>query len=106
MQCEMQLQGAIFIIHTIALIFVFLVTIIILFERSVERYIYKILPLANSDNPLSLQDKMLLNASFLCRLFLAKYDSPKNACVGGLILCSRYSYLVTQSYFQRSFFFN
>lgn len=63
MQCEMQLQGAI-IVHTIALIFVFLVTIIILFERSVERYIYKILPLANSDNPLSLQDKMLFNDFF------------------------------------------
>lgn len=59
MQCEMQLQGA--IVHTIALVFVFLVTIIILFERSVERYICKILPLANSDNPLSLQDKMLFN---------------------------------------------
>ena len=62
MQCEMQLQGA--IVHTFALIFVFLVTIIILFERSVERYIYKILPLANSDNPLSLQDKMLFNDFF------------------------------------------
>ena len=63
MQCEMQLQGT--IVHTIALIFVFLVTIIIiLFERSVERYIYKILPLANSDNPLSLQDKMLFNDFF------------------------------------------
>ena len=62
MQCEMQLQGA--IVHTIALVFVFLVTIIILFERSVERYIYKILPLANSDNPLSLQDKMLFNDFF------------------------------------------
>ena len=62
MQCEMQLQGA--IVHTIALVFVFLVTIIILFERSVERYIYKILPLANSDNPLSL-DKMLFNDLFM-----------------------------------------
>ena len=64
MQCEMQLQGAIIIVHTFALLFVFLVTIIILFERSVERYIYKILPLANSDNPLSLQDKMLFNDFF------------------------------------------
>lgn len=62
MQCEMQLQGA--IVHTIALIFVFLVTIIILFERSAERYIYKILPLANSDNPLTLQDKILFNDFF------------------------------------------
>ena len=43
MQCEMQLQGAIIIVHTIALIFVFLVTIIILFEWSTERYICKIL---------------------------------------------------------------
>ena len=65
MQCEMQLQGAIIIVHTIALLFVFLVTIIILFERSVERYICKILPLANSDNPLSLQDKMLFNDFFM-----------------------------------------
>ena len=63
MQCEMQLQGA--IVHTIALVFVFLVTIIILFERSVERYIYKILPLANSDNPLSLQDKMLFKIIYV-----------------------------------------
>ena len=65
MQCEMQLQGAIIIVHTIALIFVFLVTIIILFEWSAERYICKILPLANSDNPLSLQDKMLFNDFFM-----------------------------------------
>lgn len=64
MQCEMQLQGAI-IVHTIALLFVFLLTIIILFERSAERYICKILPLANSDNPLSLQDKMLFNDFFM-----------------------------------------
>ena len=64
MQCEMQLQGAIIIVHTIALLFVFLVTIIILFEWSTERYICKILPLANSDNPLSLQDKMLFNDFF------------------------------------------
>lgn len=62
MQCEMQLQGA--IVHTIALFFVFLVTIIILFEWSTERYICKILLLANSDNPLILQDKMLFNDFF------------------------------------------
>ena len=62
MQCEMQLQGA--IVHTIALIYVFLVTIIILFEWSTERYICKILLLANSDNPLILQDKMLFNDFF------------------------------------------
>ena len=62
MQCKMQLQGA--IVHTIALIFVFLVIIIILFERSAERYIYKILLLANSDNPLGLQDKMLFTVLF------------------------------------------
>lgn len=62
MQCEMQLQGT--IVHTIALIFVFLVTIIILFEWSAERYIYKILLLADSDNPLTLQDKMLFNDFF------------------------------------------
>ena len=65
MQCEMQLQGAIIIVHTIALIFVFLVTIIILFEWSTERYICKILLLANSDNPLILQDKMLFNDFFM-----------------------------------------
>ena len=70
MQCEMQFQGA--IVHTIALalIFVFLVTVIILFERSAERYICKILLLANSDNPLGLPDKMLFtvlfNDFFLC----------------------------------------
>lgn len=63
MQCEMQFQGAI-IVHTIALIFVFLVTIIILFERSAERYICNILLLANSDNPLGLQDKMLFTVLF------------------------------------------
>lgn len=40
------------------------ITIIILFERSAERYICKILLLANSDNPLSLQDKMLFNDFF------------------------------------------
>lgn len=62
MQCEMQFQGA--IVHTIALIFVFLVTIIILFERSAERYICNILLLANSDNPLGLQDKMLFTVLF------------------------------------------
>lgn len=62
MQCEMQFQGA--IVHTIALIFVFLVTVIILFERSAERYICKILLLANSDNPLGLQDKMLFTVLF------------------------------------------
>ena len=62
MQCEMQLQAA--IVHTIALIFVFLVTIIILFEWSTERYICKILLLANSDNPLILQDEMLFNDFF------------------------------------------
>ena len=56
------LQGA--IVHTIALIFVFLVTIIILFEWSTERYICKILLLANSDNPFILQDKMLFNDFF------------------------------------------
>ena len=65
MQCEMQLQGAIIIVHTFALLFVFLVTIIILFEWSAERYICKILSLANSDNPLSLQDKMLFNDFFM-----------------------------------------
>ena len=63
MHCEMQLQGA--IVNTLARIFVFLVTIIILFERSAERYIYKILLLNNSDNPLSLQDKMLFNDFFM-----------------------------------------
>lgn len=62
MQCEMQLQGT--IVHTIALVFVFLVTIIILFEWSAERYISKILLLADSDNPLTLQDKMLFNDFF------------------------------------------
>ena len=62
MQCEMQLQGA--IVHIIALIFVFLVTIIILFECSTERYLCKILLLANSDNALTLQDKMLFNDFF------------------------------------------
>lgn len=36
MQCEMQLQEAIIIVHTIVLIFVFLVTIIILFEGQLK----------------------------------------------------------------------
>ena len=64
MQCEMQYCREQFIVHTIALIFVFLVTIIILFEWSTERYICKILLLANSDNPFILQDKMLCNDFF------------------------------------------